>query len=223
VQLALRIRSCLAPEPKGGRRACTVCHKQATPWTGVLADGSSVLDPNRKSGQSLSTPPVTMPATASATVQNLLAFIGGDGTVAASALNPLLGASVRVEALQVRVPVCVCVSVCVGFVRLEAHLRLRCAVLAGPPCECACGCTRVDGCVCACACTGAWCVELSARPVQHPPRHRDVPPGFPGPDAPDCPAVRHPVRVYEPPVLPVSVHRDVGDGGAGATVFRLHV
>ena len=74
---------------------------QLQAWNGLLPDGSSAVDPSRESGFTLSTPPVTLPAASISTLQNLAAFVGPDGTLAASALNSLLGASVRMESLQV--------------------------------------------------------------------------------------------------------------------------
>jgi hypothetical protein len=68
----------------------------------VLPSGLDLLSPNAKSGQMFSTPPVTVPGAAAATAQSLLAFASADGTFAAGALGSLLGASVRVTALQVR-------------------------------------------------------------------------------------------------------------------------
>jgi hypothetical protein len=76
---------------------------QPTAWSGVLPNGVHALDPNMKSGQLLSTPPVTLPAASAASAaQRLVALIADDGTVSINALNDLLGASIRVEVLQVR-------------------------------------------------------------------------------------------------------------------------
>jgi hypothetical protein len=73
------------------------------PWDGLTPSGLDLLSPNVKTGQAFSTPPVTMPAagTGPGSLQSLLGFITPDSTVAAAALNPLMGVGANVKMFQV--------------------------------------------------------------------------------------------------------------------------